>query len=88
MIAPNSPARKGGKKRGEVKGEGVFKNLRGGGGEFGLRGNGATQSAVAPFVKGVEWGLGTRGLRMVAAFGAGIPVCDALPSRHPFSGII
>ena len=29
---------------------------------------------VVPCVKGVEWVLGTRGLRMVAAFWAGIPV--------------
>ena len=27
-----------------------------------------SQQYVAPCVKGVEWGLGTRGLRMVAAF--------------------
>jgi len=33
-----------------------------------------SQQHVAPCVKGVEWGLGTRGLRMVAAFWAGIPV--------------
>ena len=33
-----------------------------------------SQQHVAPCIKGVEWGLGTRGLRMVAAFLAGIPV--------------
>ena len=33
-----------------------------------------SQQHVAPCVKGVEWGLGTRGLRMLAAFWAGIPV--------------
>ena len=33
-----------------------------------------SQQHVAPFVIEVEWGLGTRGLRMVAAFWAGIPV--------------
>ena len=27
-----------------------------------------SQQHVAPFVKGVEWRLGTRGLRMVVAF--------------------
>ena len=27
-----------------------------------------SQQHVASFVKGIEWGLGTRGLRMVAAF--------------------
>ena len=34
----------------------------------------ANQQHVAPCVKGVEWGLGTRGLIMVAAFWVGIPV--------------
>ena len=34
----------------------------------------SSQQHVAPCVKGVEWGLGTRGLRMVAPFCAGIPV--------------
>ena len=29
-----------------------------------------SQQHVAPCVKGVEWGLGTKGLRMVAAFWA------------------
>ena len=33
-----------------------------------------SQQYVAPCVKGVDWGLGTRGLRMVAAFWADIPV--------------
>ena len=33
-----------------------------------------SQQHVAPYVKGVEEGLGTRGLRMMAAFWAGIPV--------------
>ena len=33
-----------------------------------------SQQHVTPCVKVVEWGLGTRGLRMVAAFSAGIPV--------------
>ena len=33
-----------------------------------------SQQYVPSYVKGVEWGLGTRGLRMVAAFWAGIPV--------------
>ena len=32
-----------------------------------------SQQNVAPCVKGVEWGFGMRGLRMVAAFWAGIP---------------
>ena len=33
-----------------------------------------SQQHVAPFVKGVELGFGTRGLRMVAAFWTGNPV--------------
>ena len=32
-----------------------------------------SQQYVASCVTGVEWGLGTRGLRMVAAFWTGIP---------------
>ena len=43
-----------------------------------------------------EWGLGTRGLRMLAPFRAGIPVevtqetpaADALPSGHLFIRLI
>ena len=60
MIAPNSRARKWEKKRGEVKTEeGVWKNLRVGGGECVQ----PSQQLVAPCVKWVEWGLGTRCLR-------------------------
>ena len=33
-----------------------------------------SQQHVSPIVKGVVWGLGARGLKMVAAFWAGIPV--------------
>ena len=33
-----------------------------------------SQQHVAPCLKMVEWGLGTRGLRVLAAFWAGIPV--------------
>ena len=33
-----------------------------------------SQQHVAPSIKGVEWGLGTRGLRIVVAFWASIPV--------------
>ena len=59
MIAPNTRAPKREKERGEVKGE------------YGRilveeEENGATQSATC--VKGIEWGLGRRGLRMVAVF--------------------
>ena len=42
------------------------------GGECCLRGNGANLSAIC--LKGVELELGTRGLRMLAAFWAGISV--------------
>ena len=33
-----------------------------------------SQQHVAPCVRRVEWGLGTRGLRIVAPFWAGVPV--------------
>ena len=33
-----------------------------------------SQQHVAPCVKVVEWGFGTRGLRMLAAFWVGIPL--------------
>ena len=33
-----------------------------------------SQQHVAPYVNGVEWRFGTRGLRILAAFWAGIPV--------------
>ena len=49
MIAPNSRARKGGMEREEVNADWVQ----------------PSQQHVAPCVKGVERGLGTRGLRMV-----------------------
>ena len=57
-----------------------------------------SQQHDAPCVKGVDWGLGTRGLRMVAAFWASIPVkvtqeagvnaVDVLSSGHPFSRLL
>ena len=62
IIAPNSRAHKGKKERGEVKG-----NME----EFVGRRRGMVQHSqqhVAPCVKGIEYGLDTRGLRMVAAF--------------------
>ena len=67
-------ARKVEKKRGEMKGEcgGIW------GVEEGNAGYGRmvqpSQQHVASCVKGVEWGLGTKGLRMVAALWAGILV--------------
>ena len=36
-----------------------------------------SQQHVASCVKGVEWKLGTRGLRIVAAVWAGIPISSA-----------
>ena len=33
-----------------------------------------SEQHVASYIKGVEWGLGARGLRMMAAFWGGIPV--------------
>ena len=38
-----------------------------------------SQQHVTPCVKGVEWGLGTRGLGIVAAFWGGIVVIVFLP---------
>ena len=35
-----------------------------------------SQQHVAPCVKEVEWGLGTRGLRIVTSLWAGIPVAS------------
>ena len=46
-----------------------------GGGEAGIVQ--PSQQHVVPCVKGVEWGLGTRGLRIVAAFWASILVSSA-----------
>ena len=69
IIAPNSRAHKGKKERGEVKGEY--------GGACGEEEEGNTDyggMVFAPCVKVVEWGFVTRGLRIMAAFWAGIPV--------------
>ena len=90
MIAPNSRAHKGGKVKGKY------------GGTWGKEEGNAnygrmvqpSQQHAAPCVKGVE--VGTRGLKMVAAFWAGIPVevthethdVDSLPSGHAFSRLI
>ena len=74
MIAPNSRARKGGKERVEVKGEygGTWEKEERNADNEGMVHT--SQQYVAPRVKGVEWGLDTRCLRMVAAFWVGIPV--------------
>ena len=50
-------------------------NFMGGGGECRLVQ--PSQQHVAPYVKGVEWGSDTRGLRMVAAFRTCILVSSA-----------
>ena len=57
IIAPNSRARKGGKEREEREYGSISREEEG---------NDATQSATC--VKGIECGLDTRGLIMVAAF--------------------
>ena len=68
IIAPTSRAHKGKKERGEVKGEygGVCweeeRNADYGGMVQ------PSQQHVAPYVKVVEWGFGTRGERIFAAF--------------------
>ena len=76
IIAPNSRAHKGKKERGKVKGKygGVCGEMEGNadyGGMVQL-----SQQHVAQCVKVVQWGFDTRGLRMLAAFWAGIPVKD------------
>ena len=62
------------KKRGDVKGE--CERIRGEEEERKADYEGTVQPSqynVAPCVKRVEWGLGMRGLRIVAAFWAGNP---------------
>ena len=77
IIAPNSRAHKGKNERGEVKGEygGVCGEEEEGNADYGGMVQ-PSQQHVAPCVKVVEWGIGTRGLRMLAALWAGIPVKD------------
>ena len=56
---------------GDVKGEhGRILGKEEGNADYG----GIVQQYVSPCVKLFKWGLGTRGLRMLAAFWAGIPV--------------
>ena len=68
MITHNFRARKEVKERGKVKGE--YERIWGE--EEGIADYGGmvqpSQQHVALCVKRVEWGLGTRSLRMVAAF--------------------
>ena len=81
MVALNSRARKGGKDRGEVN-EGSMEKFEGkttdGNADYGVMVQ-PSQQHVAPYVKGVEWGLGTRSLRIVAAFWAGINIYIYFP---------
>ena len=74
MIAPTSRARKGEKEREEVKGKygGIWGEEEGNVDYGGMVQ--PSQQHVAPYVKGFEWRMGQIGLRMVAAFWAGIPV--------------
>ena len=69
IISLNSHAHTGEKEREEVEGEY--------GRECYVGMVQPSQQHVAPCVKVVEWGLGTRGLRIVEAFWAGIPVSSA-----------
>ena len=48
----------------------------------------SSQQHVALRVKGVEWGLGRSGLRIVAVFWAGIPVEVTQAYSHPVDPII
>ena len=78
IIAPNYRAHRGKEERGEVKGLGIYARVCGeeeGNADYGGRVQ-PSQQHVVPCVKVVEWGFGTRGLRMLAAFWAGIPVED------------
>ena len=68
MIAPYSRARKGEKERGEVKGEyGRIWGEEKGNSDYGGWCN-PVSNMLHQCVEGVEWGLGTRGLRIVAAY--------------------
>ena len=71
MIAPISRARKEMEKRGQVKGEyGRILGEEKGNTDYGGMVQ-PSQQHIAPCVKEVEWGLGTRGLRMLC--------CDKWP---------
>ena len=66
MIVPNSCARKGGKERGEVKREyGKIPGEEEGNADYGEMVQ-PSQQHVAPCVKGVKCGLGTRNLKMAS----------------------
>ena len=76
IIAPNSRVHKGKKEAGEVKGGygGVCEEEEGNATYGGMVQ--PSQQYVAPCVKMVKWGFGTRGMRMLAAFWVGIQVED------------
>ena len=76
MIAPNFRASKEENWRREVKGEyGRISGEEEGNADYGVMAMvQPIQQHVAPCVKGVELGLGTIGLRILAAFWAGIMV--------------
>ena len=76
IIAPNSRAHKGKNERGEVKGEyGEVCGEEEGNADYeGMMKS--SQQHVASCIQVVEWGFDSRGLRMLAAFSAGIPVED------------
>ena len=71
MIAPNSRAHKGGRRGGRLRGS--MEKFEERNPDYGGMVQPSQQQHVAPRVKGVEWGLGTRGLKTVAAFRAGFP---------------
>ena len=74
IIAPNSRAHKGEKEKGEVKGEygGISREEEGNSDYEGMVKSSPQHDA--PCVKLVTWGFCTRGLGMLVAFWAGIPV--------------
>ena len=73
IIVPNSSGHKGKEERGEMKGEygGVCREDERNAGYWGIVQ--PSQQHIASCVKGFKWGLEMRGLKIVAAFWAGIP---------------
>ena len=70
VITPNSRTRKGDKVKGEHGGIRVEEKMY----AYYWGMVQSSQQHIAPCVKRIEWGLGIRSLRMVAAVLAGIPV--------------
>ena len=77
MITLNSRARKGRKQRREVKGQYIYGRIWAQEEEGNTDYRGMVQPSqqhVVPCIKGVEWSLGMRGLKIVATFwGSGEP---------------